>query len=126
MPSNDTQKAGFNEYITYFRSKQRAGVVTLRKMLLYLLPPCEQAFKLHQFAEGQMLGVFTDENASNYKALLPLITYSEPVSQPMTEEKQPPEENKAHEQKQEDEGKEEDADGGDSSTLLVNELSKPS
>lgn len=64
-PSNETQKAMFDDYIQYFRSKDRAGVVPLKKMHLYLLPPCEQAFQIHKFGEDQILGVFVDENASN-------------------------------------------------------------
>jgi len=70
-PSNETQKAIFEDYIQYFRSKDRAGVVPLKKMHLYLLPACEQAFRIHKFNENQILGVFVDENAKTVKPPTP-------------------------------------------------------
>lgn len=86
LPSNETQKKVFDDYITYFRSKERAGVVALKKMLLYLLPPSEEAFHLHKFEEGQLLGVFADENAK------PTATKEATDQQPPKEEGDAPEE----------------------------------
>lgn len=64
VPSNETQKNIFEGYIEYFRSKERAGVVPMKKLHLYLLPPCPDAFKIHKFDEGQLLGVFMEESAN--------------------------------------------------------------
>ena len=60
VPTNGTQESLFEEYKKYFEEKQRAGVVTLKKNVLYLMPPCEEAFKIHKFGQNEMLGVFTD------------------------------------------------------------------
>ncbi len=64
-PSNETQNNIFVDYINYFNEKQRAGVVTIRNYLLYLLPPGEESRKIHEIKDLQMLGVFADINAPN-------------------------------------------------------------
>ena len=50
----------FTDYLEYFLDKKRAGVVTLKKNVLYILPPCEEAFKIRKFGPNEMLGVFVD------------------------------------------------------------------
>jgi len=60
VPTNGTQASLFEEYKKYFEEKSRAGVVTLKKNVLYLMPPCEEAFKIHKFGQNEILGVFTD------------------------------------------------------------------
>ena len=60
VPANQTQEALFNEYLKYFLEKQRAGVVSLKKYVLYLLPPCEETFQIHPFGQNEILGVFVN------------------------------------------------------------------
>jgi hypothetical protein len=48
------------DYLKYFVEKQRAGVVSLKKHVLYLLPPCEENFKIHPFGNNEILGVFVN------------------------------------------------------------------
>ena len=64
-PSNETQNNIFVDYINYFNEKQRAGVVTIRNYLLYLLPPGDESKKIHEIKDLQILGVFADINAPN-------------------------------------------------------------
>ena len=67
-PSNETQNNIFVDYINYFNEKQRAGVVTIRNYLLYLLPPGEESKKIFEIKDLQILGVFADINAPNNEA----------------------------------------------------------
>jgi len=60
VPSNETQQGLFQENIKYFLEKQRAGVVSLKKYMLYLLPPCEQTYQIHKISPNEILGVFVD------------------------------------------------------------------
>jgi hypothetical protein len=62
VPANGTQLSLFEEYKKYFEEKQRAGVVTLKKNTLYLLPPCEEAYKIHKIGQNEILGIFTDNS----------------------------------------------------------------
>lgn len=58
VPSNETQNGIFQEYITYFKEKARAGVIPLRNHTLYIFPSCEESKKYHHLRENQLLGVF--------------------------------------------------------------------
>ena len=59
-PSDETQTKTFSEYIKYFLERDRAGFVSLKNYILYLLPPCEKAFEIHGFKEHELLGVIVD------------------------------------------------------------------
>jgi len=63
LPSNTTQEGTFNDYIEYFSSKQRAGVVNMKCGLMYLIPPCDTAAHYyHGTTEGRFIGIFVDAN----------------------------------------------------------------
>ena len=59
-PSSETQLGPFNEHMKYFLDRNRAGVVSLRKHALYLLPPSEKAFSFHKFRQSELLGIIVD------------------------------------------------------------------
>jgi hypothetical protein len=59
-PAGETHLSLFNDYLKYFAEKQRAGVVTLKKNTLYILPPCEETFKIQKFGQNELLGIFSD------------------------------------------------------------------
>lgn len=69
-PSNATFLALFAEYLKYFNEKQRAGVIQLKKMTLYLVPPCEETYKIHPFKPTEFLGVFVDLNENSQREQL--------------------------------------------------------
>ena len=78
IPSNDTQLGVFNEYVKYFLEKQRAGVVTLKKHMLYLLPPCEATNQVYAISDNEILGVFadnTDPAAGKYPFSMNIFMY---------------------------------------------------
>eukprot|EP01017_Pseudomicrothorax_dubius_P046802 TRINITY_DN8298_c0_g1_i3.p1 TRINITY_DN8298_c0_g1~~TRINITY_DN8298_c0_g1_i3.p1 ORF type:complete len:113 (-),score=29.87 TRINITY_DN8298_c0_g1_i3:149-487(-) len=62
MPSDETQKEIFEEYVKYFQEKQRAGVVELRNKTIYLLCPGEHADRIHKIKDNELLGIFTENN----------------------------------------------------------------
>ena len=62
-PSNELMNKNFEDYINYFNEKKRAGVVTTKNYLLYLMPPCEEADKIYHIQGLQILGVLVDINA---------------------------------------------------------------
>jgi len=65
VPQNETQKGVFEEYITYFQQKERAGLAFLRNGVMFLLPPCQVSRKFFE-CEGtpHLVGVFGDSQAS--------------------------------------------------------------
>ena len=73
IPSNDTQLGVFNEYVKYFLEKQRAGVVTLKRHILYLLPPGEATNKVYPVSENEILGVFVENSDSSTTTSLIII-----------------------------------------------------
>lgn len=59
--SNGTQVEGFNNYIGYFRSKQRAGYIPMKKSVMYIVPAVPLAVKLYSKLTGdQLLGVIVN------------------------------------------------------------------
>jgi fibrillarin-like rRNA methylase len=74
VASNETQAGLFNDYVKYFLEKGRAGVVSLKKHCLYILPPCEEAFKIRKFNEKEMLGVFVDINDADGTKIFSQLT----------------------------------------------------
>jgi SPOC domain. len=73
VPANQTQEALFTDYLKYFLEKQRAGVVSLKKHVLYLLPPTEETFKIHPFGNNEILGVFVNIDEVSAKGKMCLI-----------------------------------------------------
>eukprot|EP00743_Colponemidia_sp_Colp-15_P009402 GILK01010279.1.p1 GENE.GILK01010279.1~~GILK01010279.1.p1 ORF type:complete len:815 (-),score=156.83 GILK01010279.1:129-2543(-) len=58
QPSDDSHNVIDKEYIRYFQEKDRVGVVTLRRGLLYIVPPSEFASSLYPaISANQMLGI---------------------------------------------------------------------
>ena len=48
------------EYLNYFKEKNRAGVVNLKNIVLYLLPPSEFTEKVCELKDKEIMGVFCD------------------------------------------------------------------
>lgn len=76
-PSNETCIQKFNEYIRYFKKKERAGVVNLEKHILYLIPPGTTANKIYKVKEGRMLGIFASLDDINAKKSPPKDFFKE-------------------------------------------------
>ena len=53
----------FKEYINYFQDKKRAGVVTIRNIILYLVPPCEEINEYYKINDNEILGLLCDVNS---------------------------------------------------------------
>lgn len=59
--SNDTQQQEFNKYIAYFQAKHRAGYIPLKSIIIYIMPPVEEALALYpKLTSNQLLGVFVN------------------------------------------------------------------
>jgi hypothetical protein len=58
---NGTQKEQFEEYISYFASKERAGIICTLKGYIYLLPPSPFASKFFQGKMAHMVGLIIDQ-----------------------------------------------------------------
>lgn len=50
-PSNETQLGVFAEYLNYFKEKNRAGVVSLKSIYLYLLPPTPETTEAYNLTD---------------------------------------------------------------------------
>jgi len=64
-PSNQTQLEIFKEYIAYFRGKNRAGVITIQNITLYIMPKVQEIEEISVLKSDQILGVFVDSNEIN-------------------------------------------------------------
>ena len=59
--SDPTQEGRFSEYVKYLREKQRAGVVTMRESVLFIVPSGEEADQFGtSVAPNELLAVFVD------------------------------------------------------------------
>ncbi len=69
----------FTEYLKYFAEKQRVGVVTLKKHVLYIVPPIDAARAQHSFKDNQLLGILANLDESTQQGIIlpnfALITY---------------------------------------------------
>jgi len=64
VPQNETQRGIFNDYISYFQQKERAGLAFLRNGVMFLLPPCQVSQRYFQSDKPHMIGIFGDSQAS--------------------------------------------------------------
>ena len=64
-PQNETQCEQFDDHLKYFNEKQRAGVVNLKNMTLYIIPPCEISRKFYKNPKKHLLGIFVNPNAES-------------------------------------------------------------
>jgi hypothetical protein len=61
-PQNETQCDAFNEYITYFKEKQRVGFVNMRSGgMLFIMAPCDFSRKFYQNPKKHLLGIFVNQ-----------------------------------------------------------------
>lgn len=60
-PQNETQIENFQEYINYFKEKDRAGVVNFKSQAtMYIVPPGDFSRKFYQNPKKHLLGIFVD------------------------------------------------------------------
>ena len=62
-PQNETQCENFQDYINYFKEKDRAGVVNFKSQAtMYIVPPGDFSRKFYQNPKKHLLGIFVDSS----------------------------------------------------------------
>lgn len=61
-PQNETQMAAFDEFVNYFRDRQRVGLINLKNNTdtIYFMAPCELSNKFYRNPKKHLLGIFVD------------------------------------------------------------------
>jgi hypothetical protein len=60
LPFDEAAEAGFEEYIQFFLSKSRGGVIQIGDVYIYLLPDCPSANKIYPIKGKQLLAIISD------------------------------------------------------------------